>query len=37
MLFEKIPPVLLIQQDIADFFAFNQLQANILFNKNLKN
>ncbi len=30
---EKIPPVLLIQQDIADFFAFDQLQVVILCKK----
>ena len=37
MLFKKIPPVLVIQQDIADFFAFDQLQELIPFNKNSKN
>ena len=37
VLFKKMPPILFIQQDITDFFAFDQLQVNILFNKNLKN
>ena len=36
VLCEKIPPVLLIQQDIADFFAFDQLQQKTHFNKNVK-
>ena len=36
MLFKKMPPILLIQQDITDFFAFDQLQEKRSLIKTLK-